>query len=239
MIKIFLVLLMLCSCTGCEISDSLSDKAPRVNVIVPIAAFAVIGDEVKLERTLENGLESGLTINEINEVLVQIHAYAGFPRSIAATEIFKGVVEYRKNIGINDLLGKKAKMPTRDSLDRWDAGYNEIIKLTGTTKFNSELFNFSPELESALYENLYGGLFKHGLLSEQERLLIAIAALSAINQDKHLANHIIMALNVGADEKMLEEIIIILNNEVDKSYGDMVKKELEKVLSNDIAIQEK
>lgn len=51
--------------------------------IIQIASFTANGDLEKLKTALEVGLYNNLTINEINEVLVHIYAYAGFPKSIA------------------------------------------------------------------------------------------------------------------------------------------------------------
>ncbi len=63
------------------VSETLS---VRQRAIIPIAAFAAAGDMPKLRNALEQGLESGLTVSEIKEVLVQLYAYAGFPRSLNA-----------------------------------------------------------------------------------------------------------------------------------------------------------
>ena len=47
--------------------------------IVTIAAFTANGDLQKLKTALNEGLDAGLTVNEIKEILVQMYAYAGFP----------------------------------------------------------------------------------------------------------------------------------------------------------------
>ena len=54
----------------------------RQRGIVAIAAFTANGDMEKLKPALHAGLEAGLTVNEIKEVLVQLYAYTGFPRSL-------------------------------------------------------------------------------------------------------------------------------------------------------------
>lgn len=43
-----------------------------------ISAFTAQGDLENLKVALNKGLDSGLTINQIKEVLVQMYAYAGF-----------------------------------------------------------------------------------------------------------------------------------------------------------------
>jgi alkylhydroperoxidase/carboxymuconolactone decarboxylase family protein YurZ len=61
--------------------DTLSTQQ---QAIAPIAAFAAAGDMPRLDDALNRGLEAGLTIGEIKEILVQLYAYAGFPRSLNA-----------------------------------------------------------------------------------------------------------------------------------------------------------
>ena len=47
--------------------------------IVSISALTAVGDLEQLKTQLNTGLDAGLTINEIKEVLVQLYAYCGFP----------------------------------------------------------------------------------------------------------------------------------------------------------------
>jgi 4-carboxymuconolactone decarboxylase len=62
-------------------SDTLS---ARQQAFVPIAAFATAGDITKLGAALDQGLDASLTVSGAREVLVQVYAYAGFPRSLNA-----------------------------------------------------------------------------------------------------------------------------------------------------------
>ena len=75
--------------------------------IVPIAAFAAAGDIARLNAALNQGLDAGLTVSEAKEVLVQLYAYAGFPRSLnALTELMK-VVDARKVVLTNKLKASR------------------------------------------------------------------------------------------------------------------------------------
>ena len=62
-------------------ADALDEKSRS---IVAISAYTARGDMDKLDASLVRGLEAGLTVNEIKEVLVQLYAYTGFPRSLNA-----------------------------------------------------------------------------------------------------------------------------------------------------------
>ena len=56
--------------------------------MIPITAFTANSDLEKLRRALNEGLDAGLTVNEIKEVLVHLYAYAGFPRSLNGINTF-------------------------------------------------------------------------------------------------------------------------------------------------------
>ena len=78
----------------------------RQQSLVVISALAATGDLEALKKQLNVGLESGLTINEIKELLVQLYAYCGFPRSLNAINTFISVLEERRSKGITDKPGK-------------------------------------------------------------------------------------------------------------------------------------
>jgi alkylhydroperoxidase/carboxymuconolactone decarboxylase family protein YurZ len=56
-----------------------------------------------MRSMINQGLDAVLTISEIKEVIVQIYAYAGFPRSLNALHTFMKALEHRKNKGITML----------------------------------------------------------------------------------------------------------------------------------------
>src|SRR4051794_13118212 len=76
--------------------------------IIPIAAFTATGEQEKLKTALVEGLDAGLAVNEIKEILVQMYAYAGFPRSLSGIQTFMSVMDERQAKGIRDEIGKDA-----------------------------------------------------------------------------------------------------------------------------------
>ena len=76
--------------------------------IARISALTATGDLEKLKVQLNIGLDSGLTVSEIKEVLVQLYAYCGFPRSLNGINTFMSVIADRTGKGIKDPEGKNA-----------------------------------------------------------------------------------------------------------------------------------
>lgn len=58
-----------------------------------------------LTTALNNALDDGLTINEGKEILVQLYACCGFPRSLNAITNMMNVVNDRQSKGIKDTVG--------------------------------------------------------------------------------------------------------------------------------------
>lgn len=78
--------------TAPSASDTLS---AHQQAIVPIAALAAAGDLTRLNPALNQGLDAGLTVSDAREILVQLYAYAGFPRSLNALGELMKVLEAR------------------------------------------------------------------------------------------------------------------------------------------------
>ena len=54
----------------------------RQQAIVAIAANEARGDLAGLASSIEYGLDNGLTVNQVKEILSHLYAYTGFPRSL-------------------------------------------------------------------------------------------------------------------------------------------------------------
>src|SRR2546430_13875739 len=98
--------------------------------IIPIAAFTANGDMAKLGTALHAGLDAGLTVNEIKEILVQMYAYAGFPRSLNGIHTFMAVMDERQAKGIKDQVGKDAA-PLPAGINRDEYGAKVRTTLAG------------------------------------------------------------------------------------------------------------
>ena len=68
----------------CISSNYAQNKEMKERQIAAISGSAAKGDKPGLTTALTAGLDAGLSVNEIKEVLVQLYAYCGFPRSMGA-----------------------------------------------------------------------------------------------------------------------------------------------------------
>ena len=125
----------------------------RQLALVPVAAFAAAGELNSLKGALNQALEAGMTVNDGKEVLVQLYAYAGFPRSLNALGTFMGVLAERREQGIEDAEGDtpQAPIPTGDALLKQGKA-NQTELAGGPVK--GPLFEFAPAADE--YARLVG-----------------------------------------------------------------------------------
>ena len=184
--------------------------------IIPIAAFTAKGDMERLEKALNAGIDVGLSVNEIKEILVQLYAYAGFPRSLNALNTFKTVLERREQKGIHDTLGKEAT-PLSKEMDKDAYGAQVRAELLGQKSIPepSGYQLFSPIIDTFLKEHLFADIFARDVLSHQERELVTISALASMQGvNPELAFHLKVAMNTGLSKENMHEFIAVLQKKV-------------------------
>ncbi len=228
------LLWILGNAAGLEAKEMNNDQTlnPRQQCIVTIAAFTASGDIERLKIALNEGLDAGLSINEIKEVLVQMYAYTGFPRSLNGMAAFMGVVKDRKAKGIQDTEGKEAS-PVPADFDKDKYGAAVRAKLAGLDKdiSGAEWQLFSPVMDTFLKEHLFADIFVRDVLTEEERELATIAALANMSGTAgQLAFHLGAAMNTGFTEEQMNAFIKVLDEKVDAKQAAGAKEVLAGVL---------
>ncbi len=212
-----------------NMDNSLNQKQQK---IVTIAANTAIGNLDILKTELNAGLDAGLTVNQIKEILVQMYAYAGFPRSLQAINTFMSVIENRKAKGINDPEGPEAS-PITETRDKYTRGREVLEKLTLTDQKNISGANaFAPAIDVYLKEHLFADIFERDILTYFERELATISALAAMTGvDPMLQSHMNMGMNVGLTEEQLRQVVSIIQTSVSRQQGDNALQILNKVIA--------
>jgi 4-carboxymuconolactone decarboxylase len=205
----------------------------RQQSIVAIAAFTANGDLEKLKSALNEGLDAGLTVNEIKEILVQMYAYAGFPRSLNGIAAFMGVMEEREAKGITDEIGKDAS-PLSADMNKDDYGARVRARLAGVDVIPppSGYQLFTPIIDTFLKEHLFADIFARDILDEQSRELATISALaSMIGTAGQLQFHLGAAMNTGLTEAQLKDFIAVLESRVGRHEAEIANDVFGHVLS--------
>ncbi|RIK29618.1 MAG: carboxymuconolactone decarboxylase [Chloroflexi bacterium] len=174
--------------------------------IVTIAAFAAVGNLPQLNAALQQGLDAGLTISDCREVLVQIYAYAGFPRSLNALGELMKALDERKQRGIQDARGKAPSHAIPQGETLLAAGTANQTQLSGAP-VQGALFDFAPAIDEYLKTHLFGDIFERDNLDWKSRELATVGALSAMTGvEPQLQAHIRISRNVGLTPAQLRQL---------------------------------
>jgi len=213
----------------------------REHSIITISAFTASGNIERLKPALNTGLDAGLSVNEIKEILIQLYAYCGFPRSLNAIHAFMGVMQEREARGIKDSFGKEAT-PLSDDLDRDAYGAKVRRKLAGVSEeAPAQGYQlFTPVIDVYLKEHLFADIFARDVLDHRQRELVTIAALAAMSgTEAQLRFHLGAAMNTGWNVPQLRAFVEVVRRDVGHNEAAVAGELLSRVVQERQSTDEK
>lgn len=211
------------------------ELSPKEQSIISIAALTAKGDLTNLKTGLNEGLDTGLTINQIREVLVHLYAYCGFPRSIRGLQTFMQVLDERKAKGIKDKPGADAASPINQEKTKYERGKKVLGELTKAPQDGalSGYSAFAPVIDTFLKEHLFADIFERDVLTYAERELVTISVLSSIGGvEPMLRAHLSICLNVGLTPGQLTEFVGKIKSTIGEKEANDAQAVLNEVLKN-------
>lgn len=197
----------------------------REQAVVAVASYTGKGDLEHLKPALVQALEAGMTINEINEVLIHAYAYCGFPRSLRAIQTFMQVVDERKAKSINDTAGRKASAIT-DNRSRYERGRDVLAEISGAPADapKAGYAVFAPDIERFLKEHLFADLFERDLLTYRERELATVSILAGVGGvEPMFRSHAAICLHLGITQDQLTALLNIVETNLGKTYSEPLR----------------
>ncbi len=203
----------------------------KQQAIIPIASCTASGDIARLKHALAAGLDAGLTVNEIKEIVVQLYAYAGFPRSLNALAAFTETLDARRQQGIADVSGEEAGPFPRGGKTALELGTETQTALVGAP-VRGGLMDFAPAADQFLKAHLFGDIFGRDNLDWQSREIATVAALASMpGVESQLRSHINISMNIGITPAQLKALATELG-EVDAAIGRNARMVLDSVLGS-------
>lgn len=202
--------------------------------LVIISSLTATGNLEKLKVELSNGLDAGLSINEIKEALVQLYAYCGFPRSLNAINTFRAVLDERKSRGIKDVEGREILLESYSG-DNYERGRKVLEELTKTSQLKPApgFGEFAPRIDAFLKEHLFADIFERDVLNYVQRELVTISVISAIGKaEPMLRSHLTICLKQGLTSRQLQQFVNIIKPTIGKKEAKSAQKVLDEVLKN-------
>ncbi len=217
-IELKIMTTLLCVLTGCGIAVAQTPKTEQAmnskrQHIAEVAALTGKGDLDKLNLVLVEGLNDGMTVNELKEVMVHTYAYSGFPRALRGLQTLTALLDERKSEGIKDNWGREAS-PITDTRTKYERGRDILAEISGipANAPKADYAVLAPEIEVFLKEHLFADLFERDVLTYAERELATVAVIASLGKgvESMLKGHMGIALNVGVTSDELRNVLTII-----------------------------
>lgn len=190
--------------------EGLDLKSKEIAVVAALTAMGTAQPQLNVH--INGALNTGSSINEVKEVILQMAVYSGFPSCINGMNALKEVLKERQEHGIKDEIGKTATDTTQT--DRLKSGEQELSKLDSlqADRLRNAYNDFSPELVKLTLEFGYADIFSRDNLDKKHRQIATIAALTALgNAQSQLRFHINAGLNIGLTVENIKEIMLLMS----------------------------
>ena len=239
-IKLKIITTLLGVFFGCGIVTSQTPKAEQAmdskrQHITEVAALTGKGDLDKLKIVLIDGLNDGMAVSELKEVMVHAYAYCGFPRALRGLQTLVAVLDERKAKGIEDDWGRKAS-PITDTRSKYERGRDILVEISGIPADapKADYAILAPEIEVFLKEHLFANLFERDVLTYAERELTTVAVIASLGKgvEPMLKGHMGIALNVGITPDELRSVLAIVEKNIGRDEADGGRLALNEVLQS-------
>ena len=190
---------------------SLNTLDNKSKEIVAVSSLIALGAIPQLKVHLNGALNTGSSINEVKEVILQMSVYCGFPKCINAMNALKEVLNERKDKGVIDKEGRTATNNT--AIDKYTLGveYLKMLKENQEQILQENYQELSPELVQFTIEYGYGDIFSRDNLDKRYRQIATISALATLgNVQPQLKFHIEAGLNIGLTVDEIKEIMLMM-----------------------------
>lgn len=239
-IKLKIITTLLGVFFGCGIVTSQTPKAEQAmdskrQHITEVAALTGKGDLDKLKIVLIDGLNDGMAVSELKEVMVHAYAYCGFPRALRGLQTLVAVLDERKAKGIEDDWGRKAS-PITDTRSKYERGRDILVEISSIPADapKADYAILAPEIEVFLKEHLFADLFERDVLTYAERELTTVAVIASLGKgvEPMLKGHMGIALNVGITPDELRSVLAIVEKNIGRGEADGGRLALNEVLQS-------
>ena len=188
------------------------NRRDRSLFIISVLAAQARGEE--LEAHTRIGLRHGLTRMEIEEALLHVAAYAGFPAAMASSRVIDAAL--RAAEGADKLSDRKPAAKKSDAERDRDAAdpFRTVAGLPG----DPDPAAYFERLETMLggvgvvaYRWVFGEIWCREELSRRDRSIVVIAIFTALGAVDELAVHAPAGLRHGLTRSEIEEIVTHLS----------------------------
>ena len=186
----------------------------RDRSLIVIAVLAAQGSTDELGAHVGIGLNHGLTRDEVDEIVVQVAAYGGYPMAMAASRVVEQT--FCRIDGV-DRQPPRSPAPSKDDEQRWADAADVLGTLTGgrtsdvaPEQLRANLVEQMGGIGELVFDWAFGEVWAGERLSRRDRSLVVLAILTLLSKPEELAFHVPAALHHGVTRTEVEEVMVQL-----------------------------
>ncbi len=185
----------------------------RDRSLIVVTFLATVGSTDELRSHVRGALNHGLTRSEIEEVVLQVAGYAGFPMAMQAARIADEVF---CAIDAVERQPERDEAQAKDDPARW-ADAADVLGTLFAGRMPADPAAARARLTGSLggvgelaFDWGFGELWARSELSRRDRSMVTVAILAILAREQELAVHVPGALNHGVTREEVEEIMVQL-----------------------------
>ncbi len=178
--------------------------------LVVLSMLGALHQTNQLSYYVPGGLNHGLTVVEIREIMTHLAAYAGFPRALDAMAETNRILT---KLGHGPENGKLAPAEKFSNAERRQRGTAVMAKLSGNPasdpdKVITALAGKLGPLGAYGIDFAFGEVWARSQLSRRDRSLLVVSVLTVLGRAEELHIHVPAALRHGVTKTELEELML-------------------------------
>ena len=197
--------------TGAEARASLVPIEARLRHLVRIAG-AIAGSPEGQVRSLMSEAVDDVDAVQVEEIILQSYLFAGFPRTLNAMRIWRGVSERPAPESDPEAAAEDFDLWRRRGAETCAVVYGESYE-----KLRRNVCELHPALDEWMIVDGYGKVLSRPGVDLRTRELCVVAACAVSGQQRQLHSHLRGALNSGSS---VGEIGAVLD-----ALGDLISRD--------------
>ena len=185
----------------------------RDRSLIVVTFLATIGSTEELRSHVRGALNHGLERSEVEEIVLQVAGYAGYPMAMQASRI---VDEVFNEIDKVDRQPERGEAKAKDDPARWSDAADVLRTLfagrmpSDPAKARASIVDSLGGVGELAFDWGFGELWARSELSRRDRSLVTVAILAILARADELAIHVPGALNHGVTREEVEEVMVQL-----------------------------
>ena len=170
--------------------------------LVDLAAVLAAGTEAEMRSALEAAAKSAIDPVWVEELVLQTHLFAGFPRTLNGMRLWRRASNRVAESA--DFEESLRALWTSRGEQTCEEVYGTLYK-----RLRANIRSLHPALDSWMID-LYGRVLGRPGLDLKRRELCIVAACAALEQDRQLHSHLHGAINAGASPEEVDDALHIV-----------------------------